>query len=263
MLGVSSGTAEEFYSRCLANAQVLENAARRRAGSGDPVGALADAWGGDLNMLQAVMWERILVAARAPQRQFFLVAGALVAGLRAPVAPSDDAPTLGRMIARARERMATAFDESLTVEMAGRWPDISYLEAVPAVSDEDVAAAVVERLQGMSPRAFADMRRREAAASMLVAQTHRVRGETSMAIQLAYEADFKGLEAYLVDSAIAVGDDDLLTVTMRWDLAVQAVTELAGLPDDFSAAVTAIRGVLLAGLGEADGGRLHESLVLV
>ncbi len=32
MLGVTSGTAEEFYGRCLANAQVLEGAARRRAG---------------------------------------------------------------------------------------------------------------------------------------------------------------------------------------------------------------------------------------
>ncbi len=85
MLGVSSGTAEEFYSRCLANAQILEGAARQRVGSGDPVGALADAWGADVNMLQAVMWERILVAARTPQRQFFLVAGAIVTGLRSPI----------------------------------------------------------------------------------------------------------------------------------------------------------------------------------
>ncbi len=167
------------------------------------------------------------------------------------------------MVARARERMATAFDESLTAEMAGRWPDISYLEVERAVTAEEVAAAAAERLQGMSPQAFAAMRRSEAGAAMLLAQTHRVRGDTSAAIQLAYEADFKGLEAYLVDSAAAVGDSDLLTVTMRWDLAVQAMSELPGLPDDFSAAVAAIRGVLSAGLGEADGGRLAQALVPV
>lgn len=263
MLGVSSGTAEEFYSRCLANAQILEGAARQRLGSGDSVGALADAWGADLNMLQAVMWERILVAARAPQRQFFLVAGAIVAGLRTPTPAEQDTPTLGRMVARARERMTTAFDESLTAEMAGRWPDISYLEAERSLSREELTAAAVERLQGMSPQAFAAMRRSEAGAAMLLAQTHRVRGDTPAAIQLAYEADFKGLEAYLVDSAAAVGDSDLLTVTMRWDLAVQAMSELPGLPDDFSTAVAAIRGVLAAGLGEADGSRLVKSLAPV
>jgi hypothetical protein len=259
---VSSGTAEEFYSRCLANAQILEAAALQRAESGDGVGALADAWGADVSTLQAVMWERVLVAARTPQRQFFQVAGALVAGLRAP-ASAADTPTLGRMIARARERMATAFDDSLMAEMAGRWPVIDYLDDVPAVSADDVAAAVVARLQGMSPQSFADMRRAEARTTMLEAQTCRVRGETSAAIQLAYEADFKALEAYLVDSAVAVGDDQLFTVTMRWDLAVQAVTGLPGLPDDFSAAVTAIRSVLAEGLGEADGGRLLETLAPV
>ena len=93
---------------------------------------------------------------------------------------------------------------------------------------------------------------------MLAAQTCWVRGETPAAIQLAYEADFKALEAYLVDSAMAAGDADLFTVTMRWDLADQAVGTLPGLPADFSAAVTAIRGVLSVGLGEADGQRLIE-----
>lgn len=260
MLGVTSGTAEEFYSRCIANAQTLEGAARERILSGDAVGALADAWGADLYTLQAVMWERILVAARSPQRQFFQVAGALVAGIRSLAPISTDAPTLGRMVAGARERMATAFDESLTAEMAGRWPDITYLEAAPAVSEDDVAAAVADRLQGMAPDAFAAMRRTEARTAMLEAQTCRVRGETPAAIQLAYESDFKALEAYLVDSAVAVGDDDLFTVTMRWDLAVRSVTGLHGLPDDFSAAVMTIRGVLSAGLGEADGARLVEAL---
>ena len=53
-------------------------------------------------------------------------------------------------------------------------------------------------------------------------------GETSAAIQAAYQGDFTALDAYLVESAVAAGDDALLTVTIRWDLAVQAVSELAG-----------------------------------
>lgn len=266
MLGVTSGTAEEFYSRCLANAQVLEDAARRRVEEGDAVGALADAWGADVNMLQAVMWERIIAAARAPQRQFFQVAEAIVSGLHSPLAELDDAAqaaTLGRCVAYVRERMSTAFDDDLAREMARRWPDIAYLEAVPSVSAEDVAAAVSARLLGLSPSDFVSRRRSEAAAAMLEAQTHRVRGEIPEAIQSAYQGDFTALEAYLVDSAVAAGDRDLLTVTIRWDLAVHAVSEVAGLPDDFSRAVSVIRTAIVSGVGEADGRRLIESLVPV
>lgn len=263
MLGVSSGTAEEFYSRCLANAQVLEHAARRRAASGDSVGALADAWGADVSMLQAVMWERILVASRTPQRQFFQVAEAIVRGLRVPAPAGTSAATLGRIVAEGRERMALAFDESLAGEMAARWPDITYLEAVPAVSDADVAEAAGERLEGMSAASFVERRRTQAAALLLDAQAHRVRGQISDAIQRAYEGDFKALEAYLVDSATRVGDTELLSVTVRWDLAVHAVTELPGLPSDFPGAVAAIRAALATAVGEADGHRFLDSLVSV
>lgn len=261
MLGVTSGTAEEFYGRCLANAQVLEKAARRRVSEGDPVGALADAWGADVNMLQAVMWERIIAAASAPQRQFFRVADAIVSGLRSPLGEPERPATLGDCITQARERMAVSFDDELAREIGSRWPDVAYLEAVPAVGDDEVAAFVQARLLGLSPQEFVHHRRREAAAAMLEAQTHRVRGETSEAIQAAYQGDFAGLDAYLVDSAVAVGDDSLLTVTIRWDLAVEAVSELPGLPEDFSKAIAVIRGTVAAAIGEADGRRLVESLV--
>jgi hypothetical protein len=145
--------------------------------------------------------------------------------------------------------------------MARRWPDITYLEAVPSVTAEDVAAAVTSRLLGLSPAEFVSRRRSEAAAAMLEAQTHRVRGEISEAIQSAYQGDFTALEGYLVESAVAAGDHDLLTVTIRWDLAVQAVSDVPGLPDDFSQAISVIRTAIVSGIGEADGHRLIESLV--
>lgn len=260
MLGVTSGTAEEFYGRCLANAQVLDSAARRRVSEGDLVGAFADAWGADVNMVQAVMWERIIAAASAPQRQFFRVADAIVSGLRSALGEADRPATLGDCITQARERMALSFDDELAREMGRRWPDIAYLQALSAVDDDATAAFVHDRLLGLSPNEFVHRRRAEAAAVMLEAQTHRVRGETSEAIQAAYQSDFAGLDAYLVDSAVAVGDDSLLTVTIRWDLAAHAVNELPGLPDDFTRAIAVIRGAIAAGIGEADGRRLVASL---
>lgn len=260
MLGVDSGTAEEFYSRCLANAQLLEGAARQRAAAGDRVGALADAWGADVSMLQAVLWERVIAASRAPQRQFFQAAEAVVAGLRSALADPDVSATLGRTIAHARSRVSTAFDADTADEMARRWPDISYLEALPAVTIDDLAGVVATRLSGMSPAAFVAQRRSEARAAMLKAQAHRVRGETAEAIQAAYAGDFHALEGYLVESAVEVGDTELLTVTIRWDLAVHAVAELPGLPEDFSQAVGVVRGAIVAGIGDADGKRLMESM---
>lgn len=260
MLGVDSGTAEEFYTRCLANSQHLEAAARQRAAGGDRVGALADAWGADVSMLQAVLWERVIAAARAPQRQFFQAAEAIVAGLRSALAESDDSATLGRVLASARSRIATAFDEDTAREMARRWPDISYLEAIPAVSIDDLNAAVATRLRGVSATAFVAQRRSEASAAMLQAQAHRVRGNTAEAIQTAYAGDFSALEAYLVESAVEVGDAELLSVIIRWDLAVHAVSEVPGLPEDFSQAVGVVRSAIVAGIGDADGKRFLETL---
>lgn len=260
MLGVESGTAEEFYSRCLANAQHLEAAARQRAAAGDRVGALADAWGADVSTLQAVLWERVIAASRAPQRQFFQAAEAIVAGLRSELAEPESSATLGRSLAQARARITTAFDEDTAREMARRWPDISYLEAVPPVTVEDLSAAVSDRLRGLTPVAFVAQRRGEAAAAMMKAQAHRVRGETSEAIQAAYAGDFGALEAYLVESATEVGDVELLSVITRWDLAVHAVSEVPGLPEDFSQAVNVVRKAMVAGLGDADGKRLLETL---
>jgi hypothetical protein len=260
MLGVEKGTAEEFYSRCLANAQVLEQAARAHALAGRPVPALAAAWGADVNTLQAVMWERILVASRTPQRQFFRVAGAIAAALRDAMPSLDDDQPPGDVIRSARARMQASFEPDLAAEMQRRWPDLSYLASLPAVSEPDVEEAAAERLGGQRPATFVARRRKEAVDEMLEAQARRIRGEIDAAVQAAYESDFTSLEAYLVESAMAVEDHSLFTVVVRWELATHAMTELPGLPDDFSGAVAAIRTAMATSLGEADGARLLASL---
>jgi hypothetical protein len=258
VLGVDKGTAEEFHGRLLSTALVLERAARQHAIEGDVVEALADAWGADVMVVQAVIWERILVASASPQRQFFRVAEAVTAALlSAGPAPTGSA---AEVIVAARLGMSHAFDASLAADVRSRLPDISYLAGLPAPTEADVREAADARLQGMPVGEFVDKRRAAAAAAMLQAHEARVRGDVDSAIQFAYESDFLCLEAYLVESAAATADVTLQTVTVRWDIAVQAVTEITGLPQDFVLAVGIIRDVLATALGDADGSRLRGRL---
>lgn len=258
MLGVEKGTAEEFYSQCLGNAQVLDRSARLRARDGDAVGAVACAWGSDLATVQALTWERILVASRNPQRQYYEVAEVVLAELR--LEGSDDADehdTTAEQVLRAgRRRLLRTFDAALAKDVQNRWNEISYLSTVPAFSEAQLLDAVNTRLLGVTAAEFIEHRRREAAAAMLEAQARRVHGDTEGAIKAGYDSSFFSLDAYLVESAIAVGDTALLTVVCRWELATRAVAALTGLPADFMGALGVVRETLARALGEADGARM-------
>lgn len=261
MLGVEKGTAEEFYSQCLGNASVLDRSARTRAHGGDAVGAVACAWGADVATAQAVLWERILIASRNPQRQFYQVADAVTSALTAetPDNADPDEATAGHMVRAARLRMLRAFDAALARDVETRWPEIAYLATIPAFTEAQLDTAVSTRLLGVTPADFIEHRRREAAASMLEAQSRRVHGDTDGAIRAGYDSDFQSLDAYLVESAMAVGDDELLTVITRWELASRAVGSLPGLPRDFMSAMGVVRETLADSLGEADGARLRRA----
>lgn len=251
------GSAEEFFSRCVANVAVLDRAARRHAAEGDAVSAVAAAWGADVNAAQSVLWERIMVASTAPQHLFFRAAEALIPGLAVAEAgvPSNAMEAVGA----SRRSLLDACDASLRREIQRTWPEISYLAGLPAPTGEDLVAAAAERLDGVSPARFAKERYRMAHVAMREAHEYRVRGDSAAAIQGAYDSDFLALEGYLVESAAAAGDVALLSVVARWDLATGAVTDLAGLPEEFAAAVAVIREALCRGLGEADAGRVREA----
>lgn len=253
--------AEEFYSLCLSNARVLDAAARRYAESGDPVGLLACAWGSDVQIVQAVLWERIMVASPTPQRQFFRVAEALFAGLHPSHAGSPT--SCADVLTATRAGLLEAGEPSLRDSIRDGWYDLAYAVAAPSPTIEAVAAHAHQRLEGMAPGTFVGRRREQMAAAMADAQALRVRGETVAAVQRAYEADFLGLEAYLVESSIAAGDAELLSFIVRWELAVGSVAQLAGLPEGFVAAVAAIRDALGSALSEADAARLRETLLPV
>ncbi len=260
-MGVTEGSAEEFYAWFLSNARILEASCAAHAEESDVVSAVAAALGADISTLESMVWERINVAPRAPQRQFYQ-AGLAMAGALAGIGeqPMPDGATAADLIRAVRARLAQSFEAPLASEVADRWPAIDGLELLPAPRAADFQGAVDRRLGGLSPAQFVHARRVEARDAHMAAQESRIRGATGAAIGSAYEGDFLALEAYLVESAWAAGDTALLTVVVRWDLATHAVSQLTGLPDGFSAAVVLIRRALADGLGPADGERLLASL---
>jgi hypothetical protein len=254
-----SSSAEEVYGRCLGNATVLDAAARRFADAGDPVSALACAWSADVYATQAVLWERIMIAASSPQRQFFRVADALVTGMRVESREAT-VTSLAGVVESGRRALLAACEPALHEGLLASWADLGYLLAVPPPTTADLEEQAARRLAGRSVEAFVVQRRQEAAETMATAQALRIKGESVPAIQAAYDSDLSALEAYLVESADAVGDHHLLSVISRWELAIHALSTLPGLPEGFLAAVGRIRDAVAGSLGDADGTRLRRSL---
>lgn len=254
---------EEFYSQCLGNVRSLDAAARRRAQQQDAVGAVACAWGADVYAVQSVLWERVLVAAPVPQRQYFRAADALFAALRGRGEAPGGGQSCADVLDRARGRMLAGFDAEAVTAITALWPDQSYLAALSAPTAEAWRTAAAERLGGLAPARFVEQRRSESAAAMARAQELRVRGETSPAIEAAYDSDLLALEGYLVESALAAGDELLLTVTVRWELVTTALGQVAALPQGFLAAVGVIRAAMAGAFPSADAQRLMAWFVPV
>jgi hypothetical protein len=263
VLGVDRGTAEEFHGRLLSSSHALDRAARIHAQSGSVVAAIASACGADITLLQAMLWERILIASRAPQRQYFQAAGSLLASMESAELPAPPDDTAEQYLVVARENLVTQFDEPLQREAAAKLPDLTYLRWLAAPTPDDFDAAVAARLDGGSSAAFISARRKAARESMVEAQSDRIRGRIPAAIQAAYVSDFQSLEAYLIESALATGDARLLSVTMRSDLVASAIAELPRLPEDFGRAVGTIRDAMCSALTEADAERLRDALLPV
>ncbi|MHC8495453.1 MAG: hypothetical protein ACYYNF_00485 [Actinomycetes bacterium] len=255
-------SAEEFYGRCMADAHILDEAARRRAERNDAVGALASAWGSDIYAVQGVLWERVMGAAGASWRQVYRASGALFSGLGALAVETE--PSNGAdVLSTARTQLLADCDEVLRTSIRSAWTDTSYLSGLKAPRATDVAESIEARLEGHSGQTFIARRRAQASDFMDEAFTTRVRGDTVQALSLAYDADFASFEGYLVESAIAAGDHALASVYIRWDLATAAILALPGIPDTFVAGVRAVRRTLCEGLSDADAARFSATLISV
>jgi hypothetical protein len=260
--GVEKGTAEEFFSRLLANAHILHEASAQFAADGDSVSAIACAIGSDAATLESVVWERLNIAPRAPQRQFFQAVATVASSLGGLVDLGEaDVSTAIGFVSAVRERMIQAFDADLAHEVAERWGPLAHLADLLMPLGLDMDDFRAQRLEGMRAPEFIKARRAASGQAMLQAQNFRVRGMLDEAVQSAYESDYLAMEAYLVESAMAAGDTALLTVVARAVLVSDSLADMSGLPADFTEAVSAIRGAMADGLGEADGARLRAALI--
>lgn len=98
---------------------------------------------------------------------------------------------------------------------------------------------------------------------MDTARHHRIAGRTAEAIQSVYESDLAVLDAALVESAVAVDDPRMLTVTIRWELVSFAIRSIRALPDSVTGAAHAIRRAIGEALGPADGVRVVREFLPV
>lgn len=252
--------ADVICAQYLYQAQVFERASRRQATSDDALNALIFAWGADIASIQSSLFEQIVIARKAPIRQYFQEAETLIAHFDVHELNFDSTASTAQLQMNIREQLFSWLPSDSRAAISSRLPDITYLEAIESPSAEQIHAGAQDRLQGMSASEFAVRRRREANELMLSALSSHARDEGNLAIELAYESDFRSLEAYLVDSALAVGDQRLWTVELRWELSKSAISEVELLPDAFEAAVHAIRSALTTGLGSPDSVRFQATL---
>ena len=259
MTGVKAD--EELYSRFQGNSAILDAGARRQAEAGDAVGALALAWGSDVYAGQATVWEQSLIIARYPLRHFFRLGEEIVTGSVETLSSSTVPASAAELISGVRKAILAAADPALRAPLAASWHDLGFLEGVPAPSAEELIESVRRRTGGVELDEFIAYRRRESDASMTVARAQLDDGHPAEAIQAAYASDLGILEAYLVESSIAVGDRCMLTTAVRWELVSAAISSLPALPGDPQEAIVAIRGAMAEALGEPEATRLSSQLL--
>ncbi|MDD2857399.1 MAG: hypothetical protein PHU75_01870 [Candidatus Nanopelagicales bacterium] len=253
-------SAEAVYAQCLRHARIHERASRREAQEGRALQALVFAWGADISLIQTSLFERVVIARRAPIRVYFTEAEALVRALGGVEVDHAGDASAADLQLRIREQLFNALPLGAAVDITGRFPDVTYLAGLRAPTAHELSTCGHDRLEGAKPEDFAAARHHESDALMVSALSVGARGESRLAIEQAYASDFRALEAYLVDSALAVGDRALLTVELRWELVRCAMADVPGLPAELLPAVAVIREAMCAGLGEPDCVRLLAGL---
>jgi hypothetical protein len=255
-------SAEEIYADLLQRVHVLTPMSITYAEQGDIANAVLCAWAADVATAQAVAWERIVVVTHSPLTPFFALGDRLARALREELEQGRGAYASARdLVEGMRTRLLHSVDADLADDITTRFAPLDHLASFEAPSSEQLSNSGNSRLGGLPAGTFIAQRRIDAQTRMRDALADRVRGDINGAIAAAYEADMLTLEAYLVESALAIGDTRMLTVQVRWDLAVAALTRLAGVPDDFSKAVSVVRQTLVASVGSGDGARLARTWI--
>lgn len=260
--GSSEVTAESFYAELLTAMHGLSASSVHHASRGEVAEAVVMQIAADIANLELVAWERIVVTSTTPQVPLFDIASKIAQGMSAldtgRLSGSANAAAAVRSV---RETLMTTIEFDLGSEIVSRQLSTEHLDALGMFDDAELHAALDRRLEGKAPGDFVASARAEAQRANQEARDLRLRGDTRAAIKAAYRADVHALDAYLVESALAVGDTSLLTVLIRRELAMAALERLGAVPDDYKAAVSQVRQTLMLSLGWADGERLARTLI--
>jgi len=255
---MSAAASAWSVDRFVTDAHVLDAAARTRAAAGDALGAIACAWGADVSMAKAVAWE-YTASETSPSWRTLLTWANVIIGPRA-LDDIDPSPgTIAAAVEGARRAFVASCEPALQRELAAAWMSVDHLVDLPMPTEDQVATAAADRLAGVSLPAFLAARRTRTKSLLDSAREKRVSGDARGAIQDVYEADLSAVEAYLVESAHAVGDALLLSVITRWELVSHSIAAIPSLPSSVVEAVARLRTAMATSLGPADGMRLREA----
>jgi len=249
---------QEFQDLCLVASQALQEIAVSKASLGDLVGAFACALGSDLYCIQGNLWESIVVNTGTSYRKYFQSGEEIARLLAQPtgIAPQTIAEALTSVRATVGPVLARVGCNNVSESML----DLAPFEEIAKPDASSVRAAVIARLAGMGAHDY--VRKQQQAASELSVQafTASNAGNVDQAIALMYSSDFTYLDSYLVESALAAGDENLFTVTMRWELATYSASLIEELPQSLDSASRTVRGAITRLMGSQDASRFIAML---
>ncbi len=254
---ITSNTPEVLYADTTSRIASYRRLARRLAAEGNAFGAVSATWAADINAVQAIMWERVMIASPTPDQQFFDIATTVARALATYALHPPAADSAVEAVRAARSGLAAAFDASALALMERRLSPLDHLEGLPAPSAAEIAEMTHQRLGGASLDEAIAERTLEARHHMALALDLVRAGRVDDALPHAWQADWATFEAYLLDAAAAVGDESLVSVELRWAFAVEATDAIASLSADFADAVSTVRSRLTDSLGTIEGDRLR------
>lgn len=241
-------------------ATIYRTLSRRYAAEKNALLAVSSMWAADLSSAEMLTWERVIQSSGHPDQNFFGYATAICASLgQFAVSRAGYFKNAQDLVDSARKSLNTALDPSMRTLMHDQLAPTNHLRLLPAPTLDDVYESVTGRLQGLTADVFVYVRRTEAEGLLDRSAIFHDGGDVNSALNDLYDAHMLFLEAYLVESALAVGDTGLLTVQLRWDLVAESIKALAELPASFEEAAIAIERTIAESLGPLDAARWMTS----
>lgn len=251
-------TPEMLYADTTDRKRAYGELSKGYATTADAFAAVSAAWLADINTLQAVMWERVMIAMPDPEHAFETIGAAVTRAMADYARTAGPAASARDAAERARSGLASAFDLAARRAVEAEYLPLDHLDGLHPPTAEESQRVLSDRLGGEALEVVSQRHRQTARESMRTALEMRDRGVLDEALSLAWQADWATLEAYLLDSAHRVGDDTLISVDFRWTIVAEAVADIESLPMDFLDAVATIRDKMADALGLVEGARLVD-----